>query len=64
MGYANLNPRNLSCYPRKNIYDNVEEFWILLREKGSRKQAVITEERHHQQAAAPRPNINPKLNKP
>ena len=54
---AYLQPYDLSSYLRKNIYDNIEEFWVLLREKGSKKATLVKEEKHHESAAAPRPNF-------
>ena len=39
------------------MYDNVEEFWVLLREKGNKKATLIREEKQYQQEAASYPNF-------
>lgn len=40
------------------MYDNVEEFWVLLREKGNKKATLLREE---QSEAASYPNFIPSV---
>ncbi|CAE7229812.1 unnamed protein product [Symbiodinium sp. CCMP2592] len=48
-----------ATHVRKNMYDNVEEFWVLLREKANKKETLLREEKHHESEAASHPNFIP-----
>ena len=39
----------ISC--RNNLYDNVEEFWVTIRETGSREEKLTHEEKHRETSA-------------
>ena len=37
--------KNARCEPRRNLYDDVDEYWVTTRETGSRKETLAVEER-------------------